>query len=104
MGFFKKPKLSPPNELGFQFGIDESLTEYAHKELEQWGGNVLPALKVTVLQVWKDDYHVSNLIVDEETNEPIKECFGFEATACMLDALKVLEKSKENENKTTQNS
>lgn len=95
MGIFKKPKLSPPNELGFQFGIDEGLTEYAHQKQWQTANTFLPPIKITVLQVWKDDTCVSYLLIDEETNNPVKECFGYEAAACALDSFKFLEQSKE---------
>lgn len=88
---FDKPKLSEPNEMGFQFGINESLTKYAHDEQPNWG-NTLPSLDVTVLEVWKDGNRVSYLLVDEKTNEPIREVGGYEACACALDALKVLKK------------
>lgn len=85
--FFDKPKLSEPNEMGFQFGINESLTEYAHKEQLNWG-NTLPSVDITVLEVWKDDNHISNLLMDEKTNSPLQECYGFEATACAIDKYK----------------
>lgn len=91
MSFFDKPKLSEPNEMGFQFGINESLTEYAHKEQFNCG-NVLPPIRLTVLEVWKDDKHVSNILVDEETNQPIDESNGYEATAVCIDKHKLIKK------------
>ena len=78
-----KPKLSPPNEKGFQFGINDNLTKYAHKF----------GLKITTLEVWKDDRLVSFLLVDEETNEPMKDCQGLEAAACAIDAYHALKQN-----------
>ena len=75
-----KPKLSPPNEKGFQFGINHTLTKYAHGY----------KLKITTLEVYKEDKLVSFLLVDEETNEPIKDCQGIEAAACAIDAYHAL--------------
>ena len=49
--FDKKPKLTEPNEMGFQFGINETLTNYAKSEQPQWGGNALPPVDITVLEV-----------------------------------------------------
>lgn len=89
---FNKPKLSEPNEMGFQFGINEPLTKYAHDEQQNWG-NPFPPLDVTVLEVWKDGDRVSYLLVDEKTNEPIREAVGYEACACVLDALKALKQT-----------
>lgn len=88
---FDKPKLSEPNDMGFQFGINEALTKYAHDEQVNWG-NTLPSLDVTVLEVWKDGNRVSYLLIDEKTNEPIREASGYEACACVLDVLKTLKK------------
>ena len=79
MGFLDKPKLSEPNELGFQFGINESLTEYAHKKQPQWGGSSLPSVKITVLEVWKD-------------------ADGYEATAVAIDMFKAIKQSELIEN------
>ena len=70
-----KPKLSPPNEKGFQFGINDNLTKYEH------GFD----LKITALEVWKDDRIVTMLLVDEETNEPLKDCQDIESAACAID-------------------
>jgi len=98
MGFLDKPKLSEPNELGFQFGINESLTEYAHKKQPQWGGSSLPSVKITVLEVWKDDKNISYLLIDEDTNEPIKEAEGYEATAVAIDMFKTIKQSELIEN------
>ena len=99
MGLFEKPKLSEPNELGFQFGIDESLTKYAHDEQPQWGGSSLPGVKITVLEVWKDDKKISYLLIDEDTNEPIKEAQGYESAAVAIDMFKAIKQSELNENK-----
>ena len=90
---FDKPKLSEPNEQGYQFGINDSLTEYAHKEQNNWG-NILPPIDVTVLEVWKNDKRISFLLVDEKTNTEIDEAFGFEAAAVALDKYKLAKKIK----------
>ena len=87
---FDKPKLSEPNEAGYQFGIDKSLTDYAHKEVIQSATTSLPPVKITVLQVWKDDKHITNLLVDEKTNKVLQECHGFEATAVAIDKFKLI--------------
>lgn len=93
MSLLNKPKLTPPNEQGFQFGIDDSLTEYAQKSQFN-GGNELPAIPYHVLQVWKDDKLVSRLIVDDNTNEPVADMPGFEAIAARLDVMKLATKMK----------
>ena len=91
MSFLEKPELSPPNEDGFQFGIDKSLTEYA--QTRQFNaGNELPAIPYHVLQVWKDDKLVSRLIVDSKTNEPVADMPGFESIAARLDMMKLATK------------
>ena len=86
---FDKPKLSEPNEQGFQFGINKELTKYTHESQPQWGGKDLPSVAVTVLEVWKDNKIVSYLLVDEKTNEPFKEVSGYEACTCAIDAFKL---------------
>ena len=91
--FFKKPKLTPPNEQGFQFGIDEGLTEYARSS-QYNDGNELPAINYHVLRVYKDDSLVSMLVVDSKDNRPVKECKGLEACATYLDMLKLAKKMK----------
>ena len=88
---FDKPKLSEPNEAGYQFGIDASLTEYAHKEQEN-SGNPLPAVDISVLQVWKDDKLVTYLLVDDRNNVAIDEAIGYEAAAVAIDKYKLLKK------------
>ena len=84
---FDKPKLTEPNEKGFQFGINESLTKYAHEK------NVvanLPGVDITVLEVWKDDRRVA-LLFQNKKGEVIDEVTsGFESAACKLDAYKML--------------
>ena len=85
-------KLSEPNEAGYQFGINKDLTEYAHKEQNNWG-NILPSVDITVLEVWKDGELVSYLLVDEKTNKEIDEASGFEAAAVALDKWKLAEQS-----------
>ena len=87
---FDKPKLSEPNEMGFQFGVDDSLTEYAHKEVVQTATKSLPPVGITVLQVWKDDQLVTRILVDEKTNQPLEEAAGFEAAAVAIDKYKLL--------------
>ena len=90
--FTGKTKLSEPNEMGYQFGINKSLTEWAHNEQNNWG-NILPGIKVTVLEVWKDGNLVSFLLVDEETNQAIDEAAGYEAAAVAIDKHKLIVKS-----------
>lgn len=88
-----KPELSPPNEQGYQFGVDESLTKYA-KTSQFNAGNELPAIPYHVLQVWKDDKLVTRLIVDTKTNEPVFDENGYEACAAKLDMMKLKAKSE----------
>lgn len=97
--FFEKPKLTPPNQQGYQFGKNESLTEYAHQEQLQWGGNSLPPVGITVLEVWKDDKREAYLLIDEKTNEAIDEQHGYEAAAVAIDKFKLLKVSEKYENK-----
>lgn len=99
MGLFEKSKLTEPNEAGYQFGKNESLTEYAHQEQLQWGGSSLPSVNITVLEVWKDDKRVAYLLIDEATNNPIDEQYGYEATAVAIDKFKALKISERYENK-----
>ena len=89
-----KTKLSAPNDMGYQFGINKSLTEYAHKGQAN-SGNALPPVDITVLEVWKDDKLVTFLLVDEKTNNEIQDCNGFEAAAVALDKFKLLKKMEE---------
>lgn len=72
----ESPKLSEPNEKGFQFGINKSLTDYAHKEQPQDATHSLPAVKITVLEVWKDNKHISNLLIEDDTNKVLREVYG----------------------------
>lgn len=98
MSLFKKPeKLSEPNELGYQFGIADDLTEYAHKEQQNYG-TTLPPVKITVLEVWKNDKRESWLLMDELTNSPINYYDNFEACAAAIDIYKLKIKSKSLEN------
>lgn len=93
--FFEKPKLSEPNEMGFQFGINKSLTKYAHEKQWQTAARYLPSVNITVMEVWKDDKCVTYLLVNDETNEPIDEAQGFEAAACAIDKYKFLAQIQE---------
>ena len=88
---FDKPKLSEPNEIGYQFGIDTFLTDYAHKEQEN-SGNLLPAVDIGVLQVWKDDKLIAYLLIDEENNIAIDESIGYEAALVAIDKYKLIKK------------
>ena len=90
---FDTIELTQPNELGFQFGINESLTEWAHQEQNNWG-NILPAVDITILEVWKDNERKAYLLIDEKTNEPIDEGFEYEDCAARIDKWKLIEKSK----------
>lgn len=89
----EKVKLSEPNELGYQFGINKSLTEWAHEEQNNWG-NIMPSVDITVLEVWKDNKCESFLLVDEKTNKPIDEQIGYEAAAVAIDKWKLIKKTK----------
>ena len=89
---FEKTKLSEPNELGYQFGINKSLTEWAHQEQNNWG-NILPPVDITVLEVWKDGSLVTYLLVDEKTNKEIDEAQGYEATAVAIAKWKLIKKN-----------
>ena len=89
---FDKPKLSEPNELGFQFGVNEDLTKWAHDEQNNWG-NIMPPVKITVLEVWKDDVRQAYLLMDEETNQPLQDCNDYEAAAVAIDKYKLVSKS-----------
>lgn len=91
--FIDKKNLSDPNELGYQFGINSSLTEYAHKEQNNWD-NILPAVDITVLEVWKDDKFITFLLIDEKTNKELQDTNGFEAAAVALDKYKLAKKIK----------
>ena len=82
-----KPKLTPPNEKGFQFGVNDNLTKYAHK----------CGVTITAVEVWKDGRIVTMLLMNEETNEAMKECNGFEAAAVAIDAFAALKKFNESE-------
>ena len=91
MSLFDKRKLSEPNELGYQFCIADDLTEYAHKEQNNWG-NILPPVKITVLEIWKNDTRAGWLLIDEETNDVLKDYADFEATAVGIDQYKIAAK------------
>lgn len=95
---FDKPKLSEPNEMGYQFGINESLTEYAHQKQWQAADKFLPPVSITVLEVWKNDKREAYLLIDEKTNNAIDEQFGYEAAAVAIDKFKILKISEKNEN------
>lgn len=85
---FEKPNLTEPNEMGYQFGINKSLTEYANKEQLNYGGSTMPSLKGwKVLEVWKDDTRITYLLVDDKGKE-IADSGGFEAMACKIDMYK----------------
>ena len=98
--FDKPQKLSEPNEMGFQFGINESLTEYAHKEQAKWGASPMPSVAITVMEVWKDDKRVSYLLVDDKTNQPLKEASGYEACAAAIDMFKLAKRVDKNDKGT----
>ena len=94
MGFMEKPALSEPNERGYRFGINKDLTEYAHQKQWQTANTYLPPVNITVLEAWKDDKLETYLLVDEKTNQAIKEAQGYEAAAVALDAFKLIEQEK----------
>lgn len=85
-----KPKLTEPNEQGFQFGINTTLTQYAHT-----GHDNLPPIDITVVEVWKDDKRMAYLLIDEKTQQPVKEVdSGYEAAGCAIDALKFIKQTE----------
>jgi len=94
MSFLNKPVLSEPNEKGYQFGICKDLTEYAHKEQVQSAYSSLPPVNITVIEVWKDDKCISYLLMDEKTNQPLKESLGYEAAAVDIDAYKLIKQGE----------
>ena len=91
--FNGETKLSEPNELGYQFGINKSLTEYAHKTQLNWG-NELPSVDITVFEVWKDNKFEAYLLVDEKTNKELKDYTDFESAAVGIDQYKLAKKLK----------
>ena len=95
--FDKKPKLTEPNEMGFQFGINESLTKYAKSEQPQWGGSALPPLDITVLEVWKDNEFKTFLFVDNKTKKELCDVYGLGAAAAKIDIYKIEKRFKEND-------
>ena len=96
--FDKKPKLTEPNEMGFQFGINETLTNYAKSEQPQWGGNALPPVDITVLEVWKDNEFTTFLFVDNNTTKELRDVYGLGAAAAKIDIYKIEKRFKENDN------
>ena len=94
MGFMEKPALNEPNEKGYRFGINKGLTEYAHQKQWQTTNTYLPPVNITVLEAWKDDKLETYLLVDEKTNQAIKEAQGYEAAAVALDAFKLIAQEK----------
>ena len=97
--FLNKTNLSEPNELGYQFGINKSLTDYAHSKQLQSVGTYLPSVDITVLEVWRDDKFQTYLLVDEKTNSPIDESAGFEAAAVCIDKYKLIKQTEKLEEK-----
>ena len=55
---------------------------------------------MSALEVWKNDRIVTMLLVNEDTNEAVKECGGIEAATVAIDVFAALEKHKELENDT----
>ena len=96
--FDKKPKLTEPNEMGFQFGINETLTNYAKSEQPQWGGNALPPVDITVLEVWKDNEFKTFLFVGNKTKKELCDVYGLGAAAAKIDIYKIETRFKENDN------
>ena len=96
--FDKKPKLTEPNEMGFQFGINETLTNYAKSEQPQCLGNALPPVDITVLEVLKDDEFKTFLFVDNKTKKELCDVYGLGAAAAKIDIYKIEKRFKENDN------
>lgn len=88
------------NEAGYAFVPDKELTKYLHEDTIQWNGSSLKGLtrNYIVLQVHhKIDGHVSNLLFDTATQQPVDELgLGLEQCACKIDIIK-LKFSSENE-------
>ena len=95
--FINKSNLTPPNDMGYQFGINDSLTKYAHSEQYNWG-NILPPVDINVLEVWKDNKFQTFLFVDSKTNKELCDVQGYEAAAAKLDIFKLQKISKKLEN------
>lgn len=94
MSLFDKPqKLSEPNELGYQFGIAEDLTDYAHRKQNNWGNN-LPSVKITVYEIWKDDHREGWMLIDEKNGNPLEDYTSYEACLCGIDKYKLAAKLK----------
>lgn len=94
MSLFDKPKkLSAPNELGYQFGIAEDLTEYAHNEQYGWGGT-MPGVKITVYEIWKDNHREGWMLIDEKTGNPLKDYDDYESCCVGIDQYKLADKIK----------
>ena len=92
----EKTKLSEPNELGYQFGINKSLTDWAHQEQNNFG-NIMPSVDITVLEVWKDNKLETYLLIDEKKNKEIDEAQGYEAAAVAIDKWKLVKKTEKYE-------
>lgn len=91
---FDKPKLTPPNDKGFQFGLCESLTKYAQKDDPVTG---MPGVKLTIVEVWKDDRRVAYLFQNEKGEVVAEETHGLEAAACKIDAFRALKRFEEDD-------
>ena len=94
----KKPKLTEPNEMGFQFCVNEDLTIYAKSAQLQWGCSTLPPVDITVLEVWKGNEFKTFLLVDGKTNKELCDVYGLESAAAKIDMYKLAKKIKENDN------
>ena len=94
MSLFDKPKkMSAPNELGYQFGIADDLTEYAHKEQHGYGGT-MPSVKITVYEIWKNDQREGWMLIDENTSDPLEDYDDYEACCVGIDKYKLAAKFK----------
>lgn len=81
------------NEAGYAFVPDKELTKYLQEETIQWNGSSLKGAprNYIVLQVHhKTDGHVSNLLFDTATQQPVDELgLGLEQCACKIDIIKL---------------
>lgn len=80
------------NEAGYAFIPDKTLTKYLHEDIPRWGSDLKGTPRnYIVLQVHhKTDGHVSNLLFDTETQQPVDELgLGLEQVAAKLDLVKL---------------
>ena len=80
-----KPYFTNPE--GFEWWIDKSSTQWAHRDIEPTGGKGAKNLLCFIVR--KDEKPVSRVVMDKNTNEVVYENGNLEAVACWLDMYKV---------------